>query len=221
MSAKSSRILLRCIAVAALLAAAGPPVRAGTWSGSFDPIGFSGTDLINIGGSNCLPGASDLTNPVNFFYVNGFSFGANNCTAALLNATVNLTDLPASDTAQLTFSSSAANAGIWGADIGPDGTLLGVDSFPIGPATTSNPHFPGSWFIQLNANDGQFPPETEQGGDGPTSNTVTLFNVNCPNGNCGTSDPYTFKSVPEPGSLGLLLGALGAGWLGRRRKAAA
>lgn len=39
----------------------------------------------------------------------------------------------------------------------------------------------------------------------------------------GTASKVTFTNgaVPEPGSLGLLLGALGAGWLARRRKAAA
>jgi hypothetical protein len=39
-----------------------------------------------------------------------------------------------------------------------------------------------------------------------------------------TSDPatnLTFTRVPEPGTLALLLGALGGGWLARRRRKAA
>ncbi len=221
MSAKPSRVIV-CIATAALFAVAGPPVWAGTWGGAFDPAGggavtgFNGTDLINIAGSDCLPGGS-LPDSVNFFYVNGF--GDNNCDATLLNANVTLQS-DVGDTAQLFFGPSQA---IWGIDVGLDGTLLGVDSFLIGPAFPpegSNSIFDGPWFIQLSAQDGEPPPCDGNCIDPPPntpSNVVILSD-----GTTFTSNPYTFFAVPEPGSIWLLLGALGAGWLTtRRRKAGA
>jgi hypothetical protein len=229
MSTKSTRILTCIAAAAALFIAAGPPAQAGNWGGKFDPtgavIGFNGTDLINVSGTDCLMGSLLLTNPINFFYVNNFSTFAdtssNNCTAALLNASVTLQS-DGTDTAQLIFSAPAigTDSAIWGLDISQDGTLLGVDSFPIGPVSPSgdfNPIFAGPWFITLSATDGECSPFGCP--DPPPTSTTNVVTLN--DGVSFTSDPYTFAAVPEPGSLALLAGALGAGWLTRRRKAAA
>ena len=222
MSTRSYR-LIACIATAVLSAAAGSPAGAGSWGSSFDPIGMHGTDLINISGSDCLPG----TTAGGFFYVNGF--GANNCVVSLVNADVTLTSVPeTTDTAQLTFGPSTA---IWGIDLAPNGTLTGVDSFQIGPKFApegSNVIFNGPWWIQLDAGDGQAPPSFADPG-ATFINTVLLFSGSCDPSCFPDSQPvYTahvigneFVPVPEPGSLGLLFGALGAVWLTRRRKAAA
>jgi hypothetical protein len=185
-----------------------------------------GTDLIDISGSDCLPG----TTTGGFFYVNGF--GSNNCVVSLLNADVTLTSVPeTTDTAHLTFSDLGGpeTGNIWGVDLAADGTLLGVDSFLIGPQFApggSNAIFGGPWWIQLDAGDGQAPPDSIDP-DATFTNTVLLFGGSCPEG-CFPDEVATytanvvgnrFDPVPEPGSLGLLLGALGAGWLARRRKA--
>ena len=77
-----------------------------------------------------------------------------------------------------------------------------------------------SWFLQWKSG----LPSEEEDDDWQLyglNNTVSLFE-NCNSPSCvpvGIATHVTF--TPEPGSLGLLLGALGAGWLARRRKAAA
>ena len=227
MKNRTVRMSLTALAAVAALTLLSP-AHAGTWGDSFDPIGMHGTSLINISGSDCLPG----TTTGGFFYVNGFD--ANNCEVSLLNASVTLTDLPASDSAQLTFIDlgGPATGNIWGVDLAVDGTLLGVDSFLIGPQFTPNPAFSGPWWIQLNAQDGQLPPGLNTfASDPPPNNVVNLFSGSCPEGcfpNTGNGPIYIasvdgnrFFAVPEPGSLALLACALGAGWLTRRRKGTA
>ncbi len=232
MLTKPSRILV-CVAATMLFAATSLPVRAGNWGSSFDPsapLGFFGSDVINISGSDCLPGST----VGGFFYVNGF--GENNCTAALVNATVTLTTPavpPYTDTLQLPpFSAPAigSESAIWGVDIAPNGTLLGVDSFVIGPesGSTSDPLFEGNWYIALSAQDGECAPGDEECDPQPPQNIVTLSGGpqggSCSSGCIASVIGNTFTpvpvTVPEPASLGLLIGALGAGWLTRRHKAA-
>ena len=67
------------------------------------------------------------------------------------------------------------------------------------------------------------------GEGGELNNQVILFRQRCFEGtDCGPieqfGDPAThveFFKIPEPGSLALLIGALGAGWIVRRRRTAA
>jgi hypothetical protein len=218
---KNIRNLL-CLVVACF-AVAGAPVQAGTWTSDFDPIGMSGTDFIRIGGSNCLPG----TTAGGFFYVNGF--GSNNCTATLLSANITLTSMPeTSETAHLIFTDQGNS--IWGVLLAADGTLLGVDSFLVGPQFATG-FFTGPWWIQLDDGTGQTPPSSFlSAADPPLFNTVHLFTADC--SDCAPFSEPSFTAivdrnqfrlvadVPEPGTLGLLLGALAAGWLARRRKTA-
>ncbi len=220
MPIKNIRNLL--CAVAASFAVAGSPAQAGVWSSDYDPLGMSGTDFIRIGGSDCLPG----TTVGGFFYVNGF--GSNNCVATLLSASVTLTSIPeTSETANLVFTDQGNS--IWGVLLAADGTLLGVDSFLVGPQFASG-FFTGPWWIQLDDGTGQPPPSSFLSEDPPLLNVVHLFTADC--SDCAPFSVPSFTALvdrnqfrlvqetPEPGTLGLLLGALGAGWLARRRKTA-
>jgi len=128
-----------------------------------------------------------------------------------------------------------ADFNIWGVyDV--NGALEGVDTLAMGPvsgsstptATYSDDNFwlqfvsgycPGNYDAscpylgqQLDASAYLFFNGTTSG---DTSNpaTVTFGSTAC-------SDPNNCTlSTPEPGTLGLILGALGGGWLARRRKA--
>jgi hypothetical protein len=96
------------------------------------------------------------------------------------------------------------------------GELVGVDSGLFGPAFTGA-SCTGSlcdgapWWIEWVSN----------------ADPVFLFMGNCFEGCFPDQTPVatafnvTFTRVPEPGTLGLLLGGVGAAWWARRRKAAA
>ena len=138
---------------------------------------------------------------------------------------------------------------VWGVDL-EGSTVLGIDTYFIGPAfggvKPSSPFF-GPWYIEFS--DSLDEPSPDRFGLDPSGaitgdiiNTVELCrgsifivfpippSSSCPSlgGTGGGSVAYladnTYNvvgaTVPEPGSLGLLLGALGAGWWMRRRKVA-
>lgn len=227
--------MVMCVALAASVGAIGTVARATQWSSNFDPTSVVGYDTFNLS-ANCTSGDN-----TGFFYVNGWSGSPKTtltgCSVQLLSATATLNNGSASDTIQysdpylLLFP-----AAVWGIDLN-DGALTGVDSFPIGPVYTGQTGFRGFWWIQFADGTSENPPTGFGFGfDGPLMNTVSLceqpepypYPQNCSN----VGNPYVgsvvgdfyegpAKTVPEPGSLGLLLGALGAGWWVRRRKVAA
>jgi hypothetical protein len=145
----------------------------------------------------------------------------------LVSATVNLVD----GSATASFTLGADTVDIWGIDV-RGGALAGLDTFPIGPGVVSDNSdtaLNGSWWIQwwdgvysLDYGVGQ---ETlintvslEKGETAPCGATPFVNGVQC-SGVVSTALTVTFtQTTPEPGSLGLLLGALGAGWWARRRK---
>ena len=215
MSRKFLRMFL-CMAIAATVGPAATLARAAAYTSGWDPVTSNGTALLTVG-DNCLTQDG-------FFEVNGFSDSG--CTVSLVSATVNLVDGLAGTAS---FTLGADTEDIWGIDVA-GGVLVGLDTLPIGPGVVSeNPdgNLDGFWWIQwwdgVNSLDD---------GNGPFTNTVSLeFTEPCdtdsgnPSG-CttvvSTATTVTFtQTTPEPGSLGLLLGALGAGWWARRRKDAA
>jgi hypothetical protein len=194
---------LSALAATVLLVLAGPS-RAGIWSSDYDPIGsisFNGRAFFQFDDS-CLA-------------VDGFH-SASSCHTVFLSATAEISDASPA-TGHLDFAPVLPNsAGVVDIVIF-NHALAGVDTSLIGfvfPGPCTGDLCGTPWWIQF-----------ESGFEDP----VFLFTGTCPDGpsTCtpgtspqGVATHVTFARVPEPGSLGLILGALGAGWLARRRKTA-
>jgi hypothetical protein len=188
------RALFRAV-VAAAFAALATTAQAVFVSGDFDPPDLSGTHTFDLEGSSCFATNGQIT--VN----NG---DVNNCRVTLTRLTVLL-----DHSFPLNFSSFIPFSGITSILV-ENGQLAGVDSNLIGAAMVSEGIYTGSWWIQyaffsdpvyLYKTCTDFPRCVVD-----TAFTVTFFPSDA-NGN----------RIPEPGSLALIVAALGAGWLARRR----
>jgi hypothetical protein len=182
-----------CItAIAAfVLAAASSIAQATVWDAEYDPPAFIGSATFNVANS-CLS--------ANGPHVQSDFVG---CSIQILS---NIATLPAINFAAILPLPLCALCQY--EVIG--GRFVGVNTGVIGPLAGA----PNYWFEFLS---------TYNSGDVPSvTNRVNLYNNSC-EGRC--PEPIRQATVvaftPEPGSLGLLLGALGAGWLVRRRKSAA
>ena len=221
--------LRRSLVYAAVMAALGLPsgvADAVVYSSPFDPVNFSGVATFDVSNA-CL-----LTN--------GFhSNNAGGCAVNWTAATVTLTDSPYTDT----FNYSAflpdpyAVLNIWVDNF----ELAGVNSNKIGPViVTGHGTLNRPWWIQYEftpspttpgLGDGFAPLAAFGPGDGTHGfGLVNLFTGSC-DGSCtpnlqpsAVANVESFtrisQAVPEPGTLGLILGALGSGWFARRRKKA-
>jgi len=215
-----------------VLGGAGVTAEAGNYMGTFDPIDFIGTYSIHIddncllasGGTGWIPnnGAcgqmyfisatataqADTTSPDPFFPSGGvFHFDLTQAQgdAALLGILIN----------NSTFESPDTNLIHW---------------------TSTTPTTPNDWWIQFTSGTDPCITGAPQGcSDGPgdfataldappVPGNVFMFSGSNPNPNAPsgtavyTSVPVPINATPEPGTLGLLLGALGGGWLARRRR---
>ncbi len=218
MSYRSNRIALCALAAAASLALASS-VQAKLIGTSFDPIGTAswsgkGTFFVPDSPSPCL-GLSD-------FVLHSVNPGSEGCSGvSLISVSVTVTDAGGSASLSLLAPSSDIS------DIVLDHTtpqiLVGVNTGQIALDVTGcgGDLCPYEWAIEWH---------TALVGDS-VSNTVSLLALYCPDGpSTCTGDSILvggapardvkFFPAPEPGSLALLFGALGAGWLARRRRAA-
>jgi len=179
------------------------PANAVVYSSGFDPLSFSGTGFFQF---------DTACESVDGVYTQA------ECNVIFLGATVDLVETAPPGTGQLAFGSSTNIVDI----IISGGLLVGVDSGLFGPSFIST--CSGSlcsntdpWWIQWESN--FFDP-------------VNLFTGNCFEGCFPDQTPIaialnvTFTRLtdgvaPEPGTLGLILGGVGAAWWARRRKAAA
>ncbi|HEV2976015.1 MAG TPA: PEP-CTERM sorting domain-containing protein [Casimicrobiaceae bacterium] len=215
----SRRVLTTYLGVLAAIMIWGAPAQAKTIGSSFDPDIFSGVGTFFVPDP---PGSDCLTQGIGFHAVNGY----NSCKGVVLESA----SLTAKDTLGDTFVLSLppptpnANA-VTGMVLNPAASPIVVGfntiEIPITQVSCSGPScHTNTWDIQWLSG---LPREDDYEYDGNgwnplagLNNQVLLFE----NGNkVGTATHVAF--TPEPGSLGLLLGALGAGWLARRRKAAA
>jgi hypothetical protein len=216
MSHRSHRIVL-CTLTAAAAFALVSPAQAGFIGTRFDPTFFDGvgTFFVPDSPSPCL-GLSD-----GFHSVNPGSEGCSG--VVLVNASVNVDD--GGGTAHLSLPpptpSATAVTGIV-LDSESSSILVGVNTvlIPILADACTGDLCGFNWFLAWDSG----LPEGES-----LDNAVFLFRQKCFEGtDCGPieqfGDPATnveFFLTPEPGSLALLIGALGVGWIVRRRRTAA
>lgn len=114
------------------------------------------------------------------------------------------------------------------------GQVLGIDSSAMGFATANGPGNFNSYWLQFVTGCNQNPScgqplliTVQNIADFPSADPLAyLYENGCegdacfPVNNPSRTAPggLTFTAVPEPGTMGLILGALGGGWLARRRK---
>jgi hypothetical protein len=106
-----------------------------------------------------------------------------------------------------------------------NGALEGIDTDPMGAYTTSGPYSSDQFWLQFVSGFCQVGCTAPGGFGDPAYLSVNNIDNFGPPGTVifgGRCDSATncvvVPSVPEPGTLALLFGALGGGWLARRRK---
>jgi hypothetical protein len=214
MSLRSNRITLCALAATAALALAAP-AQAKLVGSAFDPPLFDGIGTFLLPD---IPACLGLGG--GFQSVNG---GSDACTGViLLSAAVNASD--SGGTAHLSLPPPTPDAmAVSGIVIDTEAPQLvvGVNTgmIPIFADACTGDLCDFQWWIQWDSGlpGGEF-----------LSNSVSLFAQYCPEGCFGDvfrfGDPAVdvkFFLTPEPGSLALLVGALGAVWMVRRRRARA
>ena len=211
---RSNRIPLLALAAAASLALASP-AQAGFIGTKFDPPFFDGTGTFFLPDVPSCLGLGD-----GFHTVNG---GSDPCTGVtLVNAAVNVSD--GGGTAHLSLPPPTPGpTDVTGIviDTTKPQLVVGVNTImiPINVTSCTGDLCNFGWWIEWDSG----LPAGEL-----LSNSVTLFRQDCSDGCFGDITQFgvpatdvTFFPAPEPGSLALLAGAFGAGWLVRRRRNAA
>jgi hypothetical protein len=178
------------------LTLSGGLAHAGIWVATYDPPAYVGTGTFDIP-DVCL--ASDGEHLQSDFV---------GCSIQIMG---NVSTTPAVDFAPilpLALCSSCKYDVIGGA-------LAGINTGVIGSVNVDDVDYWFEFLATFHPGDEPIPPSV--------TNVVNLYNdcgdLSCTIANAATT--VTFAAVPEPGSLALAVGALGAGWLVRRRRSAA
>ena len=206
MARKALRILLGALAAGAIVIFAAP-ASAVHYTSGFEPLSFFGTGLFQFDDS-CLTANGG----------NGTYTGAQ-CNVSLLSVTASLNNTdPPVGTGQLDFAPVLPDSGDIIDIIISNGTLVGVNTDPIGfvfPSPCTGDVCGTPWWIEWDS-------------FSDPVNQVLLFTGSCDGEECfrnelpsGSTFNVTFNRVPEPGTLGLIIGGVGAAWVARRRKRAA
>ena len=216
-----NRNLLRTLTGAALALVLGSisvPATAAVYDVGYDPPDFFGTARFDVADS-CLTTGGFHSN-------DGVS-----CTVIWLSANVTFREaFPGTRTTSFNYGDLLPDPFVVSNVFVAGGELRGVNSGVIGPEIVSGDPvaiFNGPWWIQFTFS---LPSTFAADASGAFGlGTVSLFTGTCRGGECSrnptpseTAD-VTFirrSTVPEPGTLSLLLAALGCGWIGKRRRSA-
>lgn len=236
--AQKSRRIARRVAATAVSLLFGTAAYGAFYPAHFDPggtgsvPGFTGDAVFDIS-AGCL---SDGWKPAT---------ASGPCTASLFSATTFLYSLSPSDppTPGIVLGSFSLSSGDVLGVLAAGGAITGVDTDPMGPAPGTGAYSTNSFWLQFvsGACDPDVCTFTPGGGDlgggelfaavkeegdpafifmdeldlahrnGPAT---VIFGPACDD----PTDCVVVAQVPEPGVLSLLLAALGAGWLARRRR---
>ena len=208
-------------AVAAALGVLGTPASAAPYRGSFDPTDFAGEYEINVSAA-CL--LSD-----------GWHANTGICTAQLINAYADVTsdDVTPNFDGRLIFAPPVVGAPTLQGIFVYGGQITSFDTDLIHHQAGSDPTA-DDWWIQFVSGHEcyggpcgpiiTFAPEVQPEGSlfDPRFNGVYLYlnTTGSPIDRASYIGPAVDigGAIPEPGTLSLLLGALGGGWLARRRR---
>lgn len=222
MSDRSNRIALSALAAASIFALAAP-AQAGFIGSRFDPPFFAGVGTFFLPDTPACLGLPDGFNSVNG--------GSDPCSGVVLvNASVSVSDDGGSVHLSLPPPTPSATA-VTGLVIDSESSSLvvGVNTtfiqLSVDPGSCTGDLCGYEWWIAWDS--GLPDSDLLAAAISGLSNSVTLFRQFCPEGCIGDREQFgdpavdvTFFPVPEPGSLALLVGALGAGWIVRRRRSA-
>ena len=212
MPANTFRRTLVGAAVATALGVMATPAAAAPYRGTFDPYDFSGEYIINVN-PLCLAQADG-------WYANVPGI----CAATLLSATalVENTDVGAYNGTLEFAASISSNPPLFGLYV-VGGQIDSFDTAPLHHISGTPDPSPDEFWIQFIS--GQFgecyggSPCYGDLGKGVYLYTGTEFPDPTPVASAQYLGPAVdIGAIPEPGTLSLLLGALGGGWLARRRR---
>jgi hypothetical protein len=227
MTQKTGR-LSRRVLVSTLSLLFGTAAHAGFYPGHIDP-GGNGSDIPGFTGdvvfdipSSCFTfeGAGWKPTDQNV----GVSSGCGNAT--LVSATIDLYSTSPSDPPSpgiVLDSFSLANWPVLGV-YSINGVLKGIDTDPMGPEFGQDFYSSDQFWLQFVSGFCQTGCTAPGGFDPAYLSVNSIDNISQPGTvvfgpECLTANPCLVPgTVPEPGTLALMLGALGGGWLARRRK---
>ena len=205
MSSLIGRNLLGAVAAACLFVSGA--AQGVIYRGSYDPIEFMGIADFDVDPA-CIQSDGWVAVPT--------------CgTVTLLSALVtNSPAPPVTDSIAFNPPFDPLGGGVFGL-LWAGGELIGVDMSRTGtsgsPLTGLVFSFSGGYALEFVT--GQAPSYDPEFGP-PVGVNLYECGDGCGSGELqGTALDVTFQVIPEPASVGLVLGALGAGWLTRRRKA--
>jgi hypothetical protein len=225
MSHKTLRMSLGALAAVAAVTL-GMPAQAGHVGANWDPTFHNGVASFFVPD----PPSLCLTLGEGIHSVNPGFEGCDGVLVQSVDVNVNVPDIV---TATLSLAPPIPNtSAIQAIVLGPTGAnplVVGLNSgfIPLTDNGSCDGECPTNWFLVF---DSGLPTPDDPGPLDGLFNTVTIWEQFCTGDGCyapkllnggvgATSTDVAF--TPEPGSLGLLLGAVGAGWLARRRKIAA